>query len=95
MDRAGSRRDEPLRGAPLRRRFGCSACAHPETFGLSRDLAQLREMAELVENVFCAFDHSGTGAISRADFLIPNIGLADALIAASLHRMSQRSPGGA
>ena len=65
-----------------------------KTFGLSRDLAELRSMAELVENVFGAFDHSGTGRIDRGDFLMPNIGLADALVAACIHRTERRDPVG-
>ena len=47
-------------------------------------------MAELVENVFGAFDHSGNGRIDRWDFLVPNIGLADALVASCMHRMRAR-----
>ena len=61
-----------------------------KTFGISRDVAELRSMAELVENVFGAFDHSGNGRIDRSDFLVPNIGLADALVAACMHRMRAR-----
>ena len=47
-------------------------------------------LAELVENVFGAFDHSGNGRIDRWDFLVPNIGLADALVASCMHRMRAR-----
>ena len=56
-----------------------------KSFHLSTDLAKLSEMKDLVANVWCIFDHDGSGEIDRDEFLRPNDGMADSIIASFQH----------
>jgi Ca2+-binding EF-hand superfamily protein len=56
-----------------------------KSFHLSSDFARVEEMKDLVANVWCVFDHDGSGEVDRDEFLRPNDGMADSIIASYQH----------
>ena len=69
-DRMGALRQEELVRALIK------------TYSLSADLAQVRQMRDLVSAVWPLFDLDGKGSVTRDEFLRPGEGLADSIIAA-------------
>ena len=58
-----------------------------KTFNLSENgqgYDAIRDMREIVDNVWCIFDHDGGGDIDREEFIARN-GLADAIIGAKAY----------
>ncbi len=51
-----------------------------QTFHVSRDLRQVENMREVIQNVWCIFDTDGSGEIDKNEFLARD-GLADTIIA--------------
>jgi len=52
-----------------------------KTLGLSQNQAKVREMRETVQMIWPIFDHDGSGSIERGEYLKPNDGLADTILA--------------
>lgn len=52
-----------------------------KTLGLSQDQPKVREMRETVQMIWPIFDHDGSGSIERGEYLKPNDGLADTILA--------------
>lgn len=56
-----------------------------KSYHLSQDVHEVRKLREIVDNIWCVFDHDGSGSISQDEFLVPNDGLADTLVASYQH----------
>ena len=54
-----------------------------KTFGIAADRQKLAIMRETVAAIWGCFDVDGGGGIDRAEFLLPNDGLADTIIAST------------
>ncbi|KAI9016678.1 hypothetical protein DFJ74DRAFT_239175 [Hyaloraphidium curvatum] len=52
-----------------------------KTFRLSTDLARVRETREMVDNIWGLFDHDGSGDVDINEFLQPDEGLGDTILA--------------
>ena len=54
-----------------------------KTFKLSQHLDKVSAMRDTVEAIWGCFDIDGGGGIDRDEFLVPNVGLADTIIAST------------
>jgi len=56
-----------------------------KSYHLNQDIQSVNRLREIVSNIWCIFDADGSGEISREEFLLPNEGLADSIVASFAH----------
>jgi Ca2+-binding EF-hand superfamily protein len=62
-----------------------------KTFDLSSALSAIQGIREYLEDVWCIWDSNGDNVIDLEEFMQPQIGLGDSLIAALTHLLPKRS----